>query len=231
MRPTRCSYLVLCVLFRISLTVAVVVRYNTPMSNHNRKMTIEELAQDVGVSVRTVRFYITEGLIPGPGTRGKSAAYGQEHLLRLQLVRRLSEQHVPLADIRRQLAGLSLDEVRVLLQEEEIRDAELQRAAQDLSPKEYVSALLDRARAGHRPPSSPWPGSSQQLQSPPLRARDQEVFSPESPPVRDGETWQRQELAPGIELHVRSDIEARYRGLIDRLLRLVDEAGENAGSQ
>ena len=196
------------------------------MSNHNRKMTVEELAEAVGVSVRTVRYYITGGLIPGPGTRGKYAAYGEEHLLRLQLVRRLSEQHVPLADIHRQLSGLSLDEVRALLAEEESRVAGLQRAAQAMSPKEYVSSLLDRARPARRPSSSPAPRGSQRLQSSHSPIGDLEASSPESPLTENGEIWHRRELVPGVELHVSANAEACFPRLIDRLLRVVDEAWE-----
>ena len=54
-------------------------------------MGIEELADLVGVPVRTVRYYIAEGLLPGPGTRGKGTVYGEEHLLRLRLIRLLAD--------------------------------------------------------------------------------------------------------------------------------------------
>ena len=47
-------------------------------------LTIEQLAERVGVTVRTVRFYISDGLLPGPEGRGKAASHGDEHLLRLQ---------------------------------------------------------------------------------------------------------------------------------------------------
>jgi len=118
------------------------------MREQGQKLTVEMLAESVGVSVRTVRFYITRGLIPGPGARGKSATYGEEHLLKLRLVRRLSEQRVPLTDIREQMSGLSLEEVRSLLDEEIQRDEELQQA---MSPEAYVSELLNRARSARRP--------------------------------------------------------------------------------
>jgi DNA-binding transcriptional MerR regulator len=115
-------------------------------------LSIEELAAHGGVPVRTVRYYIAEGLLPGPGARGKGAAYGQEHLLRLRLIRRLAAQRVPLAEMRDRLARLSYDDVRALLDEEERRAAELRRAAHAPSPRDYVSALLHRAREARRPP-------------------------------------------------------------------------------
>ena len=109
-------------------------------------LTIEQLADQVGVPVRTVRYYIAEGLVPGPGARGKAASYGQEHLLRLRLVRRLAEQRLPLSEIRERVGALSHDEVRALLAEEERNASEIERAAAAPAPKDYVSALLRRAQ-------------------------------------------------------------------------------------
>src|SRR5215210_5590262 len=102
-------------------------------------MSIEELAAHASVRVRTIRFYVAEGLLPGPGARGRAAAYGEEHLLRLRLIRRLAERHVPLAEMRGRLAGLSLDEVRTLLDEEDRAAAAL--AAGAISDGAYVSTL------------------------------------------------------------------------------------------
>ncbi|HEY3999194.1 MAG TPA: MerR family transcriptional regulator [Candidatus Xenobia bacterium] len=76
--------------------------------------SIEELTEQVGIPVRTLRYYIAEGLLPGPGSRGKGARYGREHLSRLRAIRRLVEQHVPLAEIRERLAGLGQNEVERL---------------------------------------------------------------------------------------------------------------------
>src|SRR3954464_11640452 len=62
------------------------------MAGDEQGLTIEELARRADVPVRTVRFYIAERLLPGPGARGRDAVYSEEHLLRLLLVRRLSER-------------------------------------------------------------------------------------------------------------------------------------------
>ena len=45
-----------------------------------------------------------------------------------------------------------------------------------------------------------------------------------SPASHAGEPWTHWELAPGLELHVRSSLEAGYRPLIDTLLRTAAEA-------
>jgi DNA-binding transcriptional MerR regulator len=188
-------------------------------------LSIEELAETANVPVRTIRYYIAEGLLPGPGSRGKLATYGEEHLARLRLIRRLVERRVPLAELRERVALLTLGEVVLLLREEDQLAEERQQVEQSASPREYVSGLLKRARAA--------------------RDRDQTAASPYAPPARAprpstgsgplapgakggrfppalgphaGEAWQRWELVPGVELHVRTDAEWRYRELIRRLL-------------
>ena len=192
------------------------------MNETEQKLTIEGLAKSVGISVRTVRFYITQGLIPGPRARGKSATYDEEHLLRLRLVRRLSEQRVPLAEIRERVSGLSLAAIRSLLQEEDRRDAELRRADKNLSPKEYISDLLNRARATRRLAvftESAFDLNISAIPRAALHAQAHETL----PPSQPTETWYRWELATGVELHVKSSENARHADLIERLLRLAEK--------
>jgi DNA-binding transcriptional MerR regulator len=201
-------------------------------------LSIEDLAAAADVPVRTIRYYIAEGLLPGPSSRGKYATYGEEQLARLRLIRRLSERHVPLAEMRELLAPLALGEIRALLAEEDRRAAELKQAEESLSPKDYVSGLLQRAQAARHPSSvtspsvregaSSYPASSPGLASPasPAIPRDSSPVSAprlHAPATAPTESWQRYDLAPGVELHVRMDAERRYRSLIRRLLHLANE--------
>lgn len=178
----------------------------------NPTLTIDELADLTGVTVRTIRYYITEGLVPGPSGRGKGAAYSAEHVDRLRLIRRLTEQRVPLAEQRERLAQLSDEEVRTLLTQEEERAHEL-RLAEAEAPADYIAALLRRARAAQGRPSEPI-SRSQQVPA---------AFDASAPDSRTArkESWQRIELAPGLELHVREDVSGTHSGLIERLLKLV----------
>ena len=43
-----------------------------------------ELSNSTGVDSRTIRHYISIGLLPSPFSRGRSAKYGQIHLDRLR---------------------------------------------------------------------------------------------------------------------------------------------------
>ena len=79
------------------------------------RMTLSELTTAADVSVRTVRYYIAEGLLPPPEGSGPGSSYTPGHLDRLLLIQRLKEAYLPLKEIRRRLSGLSDDEVRSLL--------------------------------------------------------------------------------------------------------------------
>ncbi|MET8569299.1 MerR family transcriptional regulator [Streptomyces sp. NPDC004783] len=70
-------------------------------------LTIDELAARSGVTVRTVRFYGTKGLLPPPviGPR-RVGRYGREHLARLALIEELRHQGMTLAAIERYLKRL-----------------------------------------------------------------------------------------------------------------------------
>ncbi|MFE0648173.1 MerR family transcriptional regulator [Streptomyces sp. NPDC059534] len=72
--------------------------------------TVDELAARAGVTVRTVRFYGTRGLLPPPviGAR-RVGHYGPEHLSRLALIEELQRQGMTLAAIERYLEQLPPD--------------------------------------------------------------------------------------------------------------------------
>ncbi|HEX9969642.1 MAG TPA: MerR family transcriptional regulator, partial [Acidimicrobiales bacterium] len=66
---------------------------------------VDQLAAAADVSVDTVRFYQSKGLLPPPRREGRVAWYGDEHLDRLDRIRRLQARGLTLAVIRRLLAG------------------------------------------------------------------------------------------------------------------------------
>ena len=66
--------------------------------------TISELADLAGVTPRTIRYYLAQGLLPATGQSGPGTRYTTGHLARLRLIRRLQAEHQPLAEIRTRLA-------------------------------------------------------------------------------------------------------------------------------
>jgi len=67
--------------------------------------TISELAHLGGVSRRTVRYYVQEGLVPAPHGLGRGAHYGKEHLEALLRVKAMQERGLPLDEIRGSIGG------------------------------------------------------------------------------------------------------------------------------
>ena len=80
----------------------------------DERYSLPELADLAGVTPRTIRYYLAQGLLPAVGQSGPGAKYDERHLARLRLIRRLQAEHQPLAEIRRRLDGLSDDEIRSL---------------------------------------------------------------------------------------------------------------------
>jgi DNA-binding transcriptional MerR regulator len=66
---------------------------------------VDDLAEACGVSVDTVRFYQTKGLLPRPDRQGRLAWYSEEHRGRLERIRELKDRGFTLAMIERVLAG------------------------------------------------------------------------------------------------------------------------------
>ncbi|WP_367436583.1 MerR family transcriptional regulator [Streptomyces celluloflavus] len=73
-------------------------------------LTVDELAARAGVTVRTIRFYSTRGLLPPPeiGPR-RVGRYGPDHLSRLALIEELQHQGMTLSAIERYLQQLPPD--------------------------------------------------------------------------------------------------------------------------
>jgi DNA-binding transcriptional MerR regulator len=66
---------------------------------------VEQLAATCEVSVDTVRYYQSLGLLPLPDREGRVAWYGPAHAERIREVRRLQSKGLTLAAIRRVVAG------------------------------------------------------------------------------------------------------------------------------
>jgi len=65
-----------------------------------RRYIIEELANITGFSIRTIRYYIQEGLLAPPPGRGRGGFYFDSHLQRLQEIKALQDKGLKLASIQ-----------------------------------------------------------------------------------------------------------------------------------
>jgi DNA-binding transcriptional MerR regulator len=167
------------------------------VSDEPQVYDLAELSDRARVTPRTVRYYIQQGLLRAPASTGPGAKYGEDHLNRLRLIRRLQQGHLPLAEIRRRLETLSETEVRDLLSEG-VRVSEA-KAPPSESAANYARGLLSARLA-------PNPG---QLGSP----------APPAPPLAaERSQWERISLTPDLELHLRRPLSREHNKLVERLL-------------
>ncbi|NLG98416.1 MAG: MerR family transcriptional regulator [Chloroflexi bacterium] len=159
----------------------------------DRSYLIHELAEITGVSLRTIRYYIEQGLLPEPPVKGRYAAYSEEYVDRIRLIKMLKDQRLPLNEIREETAGLSHDEVRETLKRME-----------DLRP------------AG---PQRPLPGVMRESNL--IREVKDFLNNPRSvgvKPLFHGHVWEHIAVAPGIELHIRRTVDARQLRKIQEII-------------
>ncbi len=61
--------------------------------------TLSELADESGIPARTIRFYITRGLVDGPVKAGREAVYTAAHVARLKRIKSLQSEGRMLSEI------------------------------------------------------------------------------------------------------------------------------------
>lgn len=99
---------------------------------------IADLARLGGVTRRTVRFYVQEGLLPAPFGAGRGAHYGGEHLQRLLQVKSMQENGLSLEGVRARLSRPQPPATRVRHERHGYR-------------REWTAALEHAALASHLP--------------------------------------------------------------------------------
>jgi DNA-binding transcriptional MerR regulator len=75
----------------------------TAVSEAADGLTVDQVARLTGTSVRTIRWYQSEGLVPSPRREGRTARYGADHVQRLEAIRDLQAHGLTLVAIRRLL--------------------------------------------------------------------------------------------------------------------------------
>lgn len=79
------------------------------------RYTMDDLERESGVTARTIRYYISEGLLPPAYGRGPSAVYDADHLLRLRFIQQLKATRLPLGEIRERLNTLTPEDLAIAL--------------------------------------------------------------------------------------------------------------------
>lgn len=172
-------------------------------------LDLAELANRAGVSPRTIRYYIQEGLLPSPETKGPGAHYGQEHLDGLQIIKRLQQQYLPLVEIRRLLKEAG-DDLSALLAESRVT------AHRRTSAAEYIRDARGSGLKGTRQHEHPLGDLANHLVA-------REPTAEWKLKHRKRSQWERIDLGPDVELHIRRPLSREQNRQIDRLLQAVKE--------
>ena len=195
---------------------------------------IGELAKRAGVSVRTIRYYISEGLLPAPDTKGRYAAYDERYIARIRLIQHWKKAYLPLREIRSRLDALSEQDIQEQVEQ-----------AVDISPapsiadsaEDYISRVMHPNR---RVMSmvAPAPQDMDQIlfdhsdalpELEPSFLRRQGGTAPQQLiamgqvtelPAPDS-SWLHLTLTDGVELHIRQPISPAVQDKIDRLVHFA----------
>lgn len=117
-------------------------------------LSVEQVAQLTGTTVRTIRWYQSEGLLPPPRRAGRTARYDADHVQRLEAIRDLQAHGLTLVAIRRLLehapdaASNALAFVRAAVspgqRDDEIIDADEGAARLGGGPTAETAEMLER---------------------------------------------------------------------------------------
>ena len=117
-----------------------------------QEYTIESLSKLAGLQRRTIRNYITQGLLRGPESLGRNARYTDYHLKRLKLIKQM-----------KLVLNLSLSEIRRLLNtvgaNEDLTFGDIKLAAGSMQHAETEAESSEMSEA-MAPMSAPLPASS-----------------------------------------------------------------------
>jgi DNA-binding transcriptional MerR regulator len=185
-------------------------------SSPDPRYNLTELADLAGVTPRTVRYYLAQGLLPAVGTAGPGAKYGDGDLARLRMIRRLQRDHLPLAEIRRQLE--SLDDADVLAL------AEPPPAAPADSALDYIRRVLSPSRTAAEAPAA-YPPVAAPPPAPQAAPAPTEPAAPApdlaSEPRVERSQWERVAIGRDVELHIRRPLPRSTAKRVDRLVSIA----------
>jgi DNA-binding transcriptional MerR regulator len=197
------------------------------------EINLEDLVQLSGLSLRTLRYYIQEGLLQGPDTRGKFAHYSQQHLERIELIQRLKNLHLPLQEIRRLLENMTPDEIKLMRQYQENFNRNLGISVTDevkqpsitetgTSALEYIQNL---SKAQGNISTSARPPVMVPLQRKlPIPDRSTiEISKNLAGPVSEQGTWRRIVISDGVELNLREDVVLDNEFIVRKLIEFTQQ--------
>ena len=191
-----------------------------PLNKKNYSIT--ELEKHTGLTRRTIHYYTKEKLIPPPDGIGGGAKYGEEHLLRLQLIKEMQKSHLKLSGIREALDAMNISEMNQLYEKAQrgkIRSWDLDSIENWLVDSSEVEAT-DKNSMNYPPGQNISAESNYSFLNPGNRPRKKKKTRNVSylkdlkrTTVPDA-SWERFSVLDGVEINVRSDIMQKYGTIV-----------------
>jgi DNA-binding transcriptional MerR regulator len=147
---------------------------------------------------RTLRYYLAEGLLsPASDKQGTASVFGYVHLLQLLVVKKLQSEHLPIRKIKELVGGRTERELERLL------GLDAGKTGAKNEAHSYLEKLLTRSTSPAASSSAP---QHQKLAGPAGMNTAAPNLSAQRRSAPSGPaTWERVEIEPGLELHVRGD--------------------------
>jgi DNA-binding transcriptional MerR regulator len=208
-----------------------------------KEVTLDELSARSGVEPRTLRSWVSEGLLLPPSRSGRGATYPQENLARALAIRALKDihglalakigrlfltaSHQQIRDWARQAGNLPQGSARDYLRG--LRRAGVAEASVGEDPDWQGARPMSMSRRRARSPSSPEgsAGLAELGRIEKLIVLLQSLLAEPAPRRAQGMVWTRIEITPDLEIAVRGELAPSERHLFlqlaDQLRALLNE--------
>jgi len=185
-------------------------------NKEQKKYTIDDLSELTGYSRRTIRYYVQEGLLDSPAGRGKGGFYFGHHLSQLQLIKQLQEKGMTLSSISKYME----------------RDHEPKEKFYDEHNKTTIDyKMSDKAFPVAKQRADMMKMKMDKITNKEMSAKEErgpetlnlslneDFYAPAPQSKRD--VWVKYEIAPGLEINIRRDIEKKQKRKIDDIIRVA----------
>jgi DNA-binding transcriptional MerR regulator len=207
-------------------------------------ITLEELSERTGVEARTLRSWVSEGLLAPPFKPGRGARYPASNADRALAIRALKDLHgLSFSEIGRRFMMATDDQIREWALDAgpattakgsardylkqikarsglpQKRSADVHRVSSSMAAPEQASfePRLLRSASEARGPSSAFDRQADLASIERLILELEKVLNAPAPRRSRGSIWTRISVTPDLELSIRGDLEPRERVLFEQL--------------
>jgi len=158
-------------------------------------------------TVRTIRYYISNGLVDKPlGYEGSAALYGYRHLLQLLVIKHLQANNFQIKKIGEIIHGLTNKKLEGLLISAE--KGERKGKERDVASPLLMGILKSKLKVKPTETSS-------------FEAELETLPAPKLSEIQPTLSWKRIEIEPGFEIHLREDYPNKGGSQLDVLLSKI----------